>query len=357
MDTLGFWRIVATSLLAYAIVRHGHFELAPRYRRAIGFSLVTLLGVASAFGIEQAAEHASGSAGMALLLTELYIAGVLGVLAYRFRRRLSEALTTPPRGAAGVAREPAPGERIDGYVIERPLGAGSSGRAFLARDDLLRRSVVLKLLAPQDTATFLEEARFLAAMDHPRLVRIHGAGSWLGSPYLVLAHAPGGSLADRLREGPLPAGEAARLMDDALSALAYLHERGLVHGDVKPANVLLDANGRALLADLGAASRSRTTQRSLAPPAASHALGTPAYLSPEARAGALPTPGRDVFAAGVMLAEMLGPGGGGPLARVAARATRGDPADRYADAGAMREALRRAEDEERAAHAHDVAVR
>jgi serine/threonine-protein kinase len=148
---------------------------------------------------------------------------------------------------------------------------------------------------------------------------------------------PGGSLGDALdRDGPRPLKENLHLLQGTLEGLAAIHARGIVHGDVKPANVLLDARGEPKVADFGLARRQDRTVR--AEDFAARA-GTPAYMAPEQRAGKRATPASDVYAWGRLAREAIG----GPLPpaweRVVAKALSEDPADRWRDAGAVLEAL------------------
>jgi eukaryotic-like serine/threonine-protein kinase len=194
--------------------------------------------------------------------------------------------------------------RIGRFALLRELGRGAQATVWLAHDDRLDREVALKLLEEAGDAAsidqWLHEARAVARLAHPHLVPVFEADESDGRPYLVFEYVAGPTLAQHLRErgGALPAREAVGLMLGVLDALALAHERGIVHRDLKPSNVLIDAQGRARVMDFGIAAR-MTDQAGVI-------CGTPGYISPEAARGAAPQPAMDVFAAGVMLAEMIG---------------------------------------------------
>jgi len=180
---------------------------------------------------------------------------------------------------------------------------------FLAHDRMLRRDVALKVLREhyaEDTEfveRFRREAQSAAALSHPNVVQVYDQGrSEGGRYYIVMEHVPGGSLKDHIdRAGPLDPAEAARLASQVAEALRGAHERGIVHRDVKPHNVLLDDVGDAKVADFGialAASRSSTS-------GTNQVLGTASYMSPEQAMGEVVGPPSDLYSLGVVLYEML----------------------------------------------------
>jgi len=197
-------------------------------------------------------------------------------------------------------------QRIGRFALLRELGRGAQATVWLAYDDRLDREVALKLLdASSDELTidqWLHEARAVSRLSHPHLVPVFEADESGGRPYLVFEYVAGPTLAAHVRErgGALPAREAVGLMLGVLDALAVAHERGIVHRDLKPSNVLIDGQGRARVMDFGIAARVKD------PREAGTICGTPGYISPEAARGAAPQPALDLFAAGVMLAELLG---------------------------------------------------
>jgi len=187
------------------------------------------------------------------------------------------------------------------------LGQGGFAAVFRAHDPFLERDVAIKVLDPSlavDAALeeqFLHEARTIAAAEHPHIVPLYSAESTGGLLYLVMRLLPGQSLEKRIAEGKLPVAEAARIALECAQALAAAHAVGVVHRDVKPANILLDANGNATVTDFGIALVTSRPAREL--PGAT--TGTPHYMSPEQSLGE-PVDGRsDVYALGVVLYEMI----------------------------------------------------
>jgi serine/threonine-protein kinase len=191
------------------------------------------------------------------------------------------------------------------YELERRLGVGAAAVVWLARDTLLERPVAVKILAEgllEDRAwlaRFRREARVAARLQHPNLVSIYDFDADVERPYLVMAYLSGGSLQARLDAGGRPDGE--RLAADLLRALAHIHAAGIIHRDVKPANVLLDRDGRACLTDFGVArpqDATSITQTGQIP-------GTARYMAPELWRGEPATERSDLFAAGVLLSQCL----------------------------------------------------
>jgi hypothetical protein len=286
-------------------------------------------------------------------------------------RRLKELAPQAAGPDASVAGE---AMHIDRFVIVKELGAGGMGTVYLARDPQLGRLVAVKVPRfdlpgeAQARQRFLREARAAAAVRHPHVCPIYDAGEHDGRPYVVMAFVEGPSLADRLRclgryEDRRLAVTQARQVAEALQAV---HDHGIVHRDLKPGNVLLDAGGRALLADFGLArvqgDAGKLTAEGATP-------GTPAYMAPEQVDPALgPVDARtDVYSLGVVLYQMLTGrppftgttsevlrqiGGVDPpppsrfradlgpaLEAIVQRAMARRPEDRYASAGAFAEAL------------------
>jgi len=187
------------------------------------------------------------------------------------------------------------------------LGEGGFAAVFRAHDPFLERDVAIKVLDPSlavDAAReeqFLHEARTIAAAEHPHIVPLYSAESTGGLLYLVMRLLPGQSLKDRLAEGKLPAAEAARIALECASALAAAHAVGVVHRDIKPGNILLDANGNATVTDFGIALVTSRPARELL----GSSTGTPLYMSPEQSLGEQVDGRSDVYALGVVLYEML----------------------------------------------------
>jgi tetratricopeptide (TPR) repeat protein/tRNA A-37 threonylcarbamoyl transferase component Bud32 len=243
------------------------------------------------------------------------------------------------------------------YEVERELGAGGMGTIFLARDVTLECDRAVKILRPElATATaaerFLREARILAKLSHPNVVPVHSAGEVDGLFYYVMDRIEGETVAERLERGPLSEEEAVRLGADLLRALEASHASGVIHRDVKPANIFL-LGDRALLGDFGIAKPTGEDSPPLT--AEGHQVGTPVYMAPEQVAGSA-TPQSDLYAAGMIIYEALtgvrwtiatsvegAEWSGVPsrLAPVLRRALAPAPADRWEDAAAFREALTR----------------
>ena len=201
-----------------------------------------------------------------------------------------------------------PGSTFGPYRIVGPLGRGGMATVYRAHDPALDRHVALKVLPaeflhdPTFAERFRQEARVAARLEHPHVVPIHGFGIDEGRPWMALRLLGGGSLADRLRKGPLAPAEVARILAEIASALDAAHARGIVHRDLKPANILLDENGRAYLADFGIA---RVLEGSAVATATGMVQGTPAYMAPEQAMGTKAEPPADVYALGVVAFECL----------------------------------------------------
>jgi hypothetical protein len=195
------------------------------------------------------------------------------------------------------------------YELGHRIGGGGMAEVVEAYDRKLDRRVAVKLLHvgtadPRAHERFVREARMAAGFVHPNVVTIHDVGEVRGRPYLVMELVEGGTLGDLIaRDGPLPVGQALAISDSVLAALGAAHADGLVHRDVKPANILIGTDGRVKLADFGIAKATQDLGRDLT--ATGQVLGTAGYLAPEQAAGGEATPASDVYAAGVVLYEML----------------------------------------------------
>jgi len=196
------------------------------------------------------------------------------------------------------------------YDILEELGRGGFGIVYKARDLSLDRVVALKVLHPQLTVdpSFLErfrkEARALARVNHPNVVTIHEIGELEGRVYIAMEYLPRGSLADRLKEGPMSLDEAIKITTEVGSGLGAGHDEGLVHRDVKPGNILFNKRGEAVVADFGLAKALQISSSSVQ--SSIGMVGTPYYRAPELwRGSPPPTPATDVYSLGCVLFEML----------------------------------------------------
>jgi len=219
------------------------------------------------------------------------------------------------------------------YTIERELGEGGMATVYLADDLKHERKVALKVLKPELAAVvgaerFLAEIKTTANLQHPNILPLHDSGEADSFLYYVMPYIEGETLRDRLgREKQLPVEEAIRIATDVAEALHAAHEQGVIHRDVKPANILL-SSGRPLVADFGialavsAAGGGRLTETGLS-------MGTPYYMSPEqASADREPSPASDVYSLGCVLYEMLigePPYTGGSAQAVLAKILTGEP--------------------------------
>lgn len=220
----------------------------------------------------------------------------------------SGATETQPNGPTVVASPPAP-YTVPGFEVYRQLGEGGMGVVYLARQLSLDRLVALKTLRTRDGtetahARVRQEAAVLAKLSHPNVVQVYEVGEAEGRTYFALELVPGGSLDDRLRASPLAPRSAASIVRTLTAALEATHRVGIIHCDLKPANVLLAIDGTPKVADFGLARRFDTED--LATRTGS-VCGTPSYMAPEQAAGRLRDfgPAVDVYALGGILYALL----------------------------------------------------
>jgi tetratricopeptide (TPR) repeat protein len=301
---------------------------------------------------------------------------------------LGELMERPAKGAngeylegeapSGTASDPLglEGERVGRYVAEEHLGGGGMGIVYRARDPELSRAVALKFLPPHLSGhpeveeRFAREAKAAASLEHPHIATIYEigraeAGEAEGQRYIAMAYYEGETLKQKLgREGPLPVEEAIGYAEQIAGALAAAHEAGVVHRDVKPANVMVTDGGQVKLVDFGLARLAEATRLT----GTEQKLGTASYMSPEQIEGKEVGPAADLWAVGALLYEMVAgerpfegerraavlhavlheepaplterrpevPTG---LAQVAGRCLEKDPTGRYSSAEALREDL------------------
>jgi serine/threonine protein kinase len=204
------------------------------------------------------------------------------------------------------------GDDFAGYRIERRLGRGGMGILYLALEPGLERRVALKLIAPEAAADevfarrFAEESKIAASIEHPNVVPIYGAGEEGGVPYIAMRYVAGADLAQRLtREGRLDPAVAIELIAQVGNGLDAIHAAGLVHRDVKPANVLLsggDGADHAYITDFGVA-RNVSTESGLT--MTGRFVGTLDYVAPEQISGGAVDARADVYALGCLLFKLL----------------------------------------------------
>lgn len=198
----------------------------------------------------------------------------------------------------------------DRYTIDREIGAGGMATVFLALDQKHDRQVAVKVLDPELAQTlgprrFLREIKTAANLTHPHILPVHDSGEAGGFLFYVMPYVKGESLRSRLaKEKQLTVDEAVRITREIAGALDYAHQEGIVHRDVKPANIMLEA-GHAVLADFGVAQALAEATDERITRTGTY-LGTPAYMSPEQATGEEVLDGRsDVYALGCVLFEML----------------------------------------------------
>jgi len=265
------------------------------------------------------------------------------------------------------------GQTFGQYEIGRQLGQGGMATVYLARQKSIGRTVAIKVMPryflhePSFLQRFEREVKVIAELQHPRVLPVYDYGQMNDRPFIVMAYMPGGTLADRIKQGPLPLDEVVRLVNQIAEGLDHAHNKGVIHRDFKPSNVLLDENGNAYLSDFGIAKITESTVQLTG----SGIVGTPAYMAPEMADRGVVTPAVDVYALGVTLYQMLTGRfpyqGETPLrvmmahatepvpdvrlirpdlpeavAEVVKRAMAKNPDDRYASAGELAEALRNA---------------
>jgi len=217
--------------------------------------------------------------------------------------------SSPARDEAEVARLRSAAPLPDRYEVLRHIANGGMGGVWEARDEVLGRTVAVKVLAahlaedPNSVERFQREARAAASVSsHPHVATVYDIGENDGRPFIVMEHFSGGTVADRLRsDRPVEVSEALAWLGAAASALDVAHEEGIVHRDVKPANLLLDDRGKLAMGDFGIARLAYDQTVT----ATGQVLGTAAYISPEQASGDSATPASDRYALGVVAYELL----------------------------------------------------
>lgn len=261
----------------------------------------------------------------------------------RFDRLLGQVLQ---READGGATPDLSGTRLGAWRLDTRIGEGGMGQVYLGEraDGLYEQRVAIKLLRGLTTEAareqFARERRILATLSHPHIARlIDGGTTDEGRPWLAMERVEGRRIDDWCRQLALPLAERLALFDQVCAALMHAHGQLIVHCDIKPGNVFVGADGRAMLLDFGIA------QLQGAGEAGSTSL-TPRYASPEQRAGQPATAASDIYSLGRLLDELLEAAPDAARRReewkaVVARATAASPAGRYASVDALRRDLQR----------------
>ncbi|CAN5752011.1 hypothetical protein BH20ACT12_BH20ACT12_02010 [soil metagenome] len=193
------------------------------------------------------------------------------------------------------------------YVLVQSLGIGGMGEVYLAHDEVLDRDVALKVLRKRyandegSAERFRREALSAASLSHPNIVQVYNRGEAEdGTSYIVMEYVSGGTLSEQIEEsGPFEAGKAAAVAAQIAEALGAAHERGVIHRDIKPQNVLMGSSGDLKVTDFGIA------RATVSNSASSAVFGTAGYISPEQAMGEPVGPASDLYSLGVVLYEML----------------------------------------------------
>ncbi len=190
----------------------------------------------------------------------------------------------------------AAGKQLGPYVLESRIGEGGMGEVWKARDTRLNRTVAIKQLKREHNARFQQEARTIAALNHPNICTLYD----IGPDYLVMEYVEGAPL-----KGPLPADQAVRLAIEIADALAEAHAKGVLHRDLKPGNILLTTRGSAKLLDFGLAKLTGDSSADITQSIEGTVVGTAPYMSPEQAQGRVVDERSDIFSFGAVLYEML----------------------------------------------------
>jgi len=197
--------------------------------------------------------------------------------------------------------------KIGRYQIQDALGRGGMATVYAAYDPSFERQVAIKLLPreflhdPQFHTRFQREAKAIAALEHPAILPVYDFGEDDGQPYLVMRLMSGGSLKERIEQGPLPLDETLMVVERVGAALAAAHTKGVIHRDLKPGNILFDGDGNPAIADFGIVKLTEHASQLTG----SGIVGTPAYMAPEMASAGGVTPLIDIYAMGVTLYQML----------------------------------------------------
>jgi protein kinase-like protein len=199
------------------------------------------------------------------------------------------------------------GTKLGQYEVQDFIGQGAMGLVYRAYHAQLERTGAIKVMQaispdPDTVARFRREAQAIAKLRHPNIVDVYDFGEHNGTPYMIVEYIPGGSLADRMKHGPLDAAAALRHLRGIAAGLDYAHNHGVVHRDVKPANVLITNEESPVLADFGLA---KLLEGSSLKSMTGVTTGTPAYMAPEQVTGQKVGPAADRYSLATIAYEML----------------------------------------------------
>ncbi|MBB5020087.1 serine/threonine-protein kinase [Chitinivorax tropicus] len=192
------------------------------------------------------------------------------------------------------------------YELREKLGEGGYSQVYVAWDTQLQREVAVKLLKTSgqgETESLLHEARLAARLHHAAFVKIFAIATLEGLPAIVMERVPGQTLRQLIEQGPIGADQALRIIDEVADAMAEAHQTGLVHGDIKPSNLMQEPNGSIRILDFGIAHQTDPLQTQTN--YTQSPIGTPAYMAPEQLLGQRAHAGSDIFALGLVLYELV----------------------------------------------------
>jgi serine/threonine protein kinase len=199
-----------------------------------------------------------------------------------------------------------PGTQVGRYEIQRRLGRGGMGTVYVAHDPVLGRLVAIKVFLsdlelPDAAERFTREARSAAALNHPNIVTVHDYGDVASQPYIVMEYVQGETLAEMIRRrAPVSALDKLRWIEELCAGVAYAHQIGVIHRDIKPTNLMIDRSGRLKILDFGIAKMLGTLATN-----ATALIGTPGYMAPEQILGQAIDHRSDLFSIGVVFYELL----------------------------------------------------
>ncbi len=218
----------------------------------------------------------------------------MNAIAYRDKRETPQAVTP-------AFYQPQSGMCLGRYRLQKALKQGGMAHVYQAYDEYSGRVVAIKIVHEQNeySALFRQEIQIMRALRHPHILPLLDAGQWRGYEYLVMPYIAGGTLQDRLEQGRLTLEEVGFVLERVCDAVQYMHEAGIVHCDIKPANVLIDEQSHIYLADFGIAVIAGES-----PLWHGRVMGTPVSIAPETLYGTVSRQS-DIYALGILLFEMV----------------------------------------------------